>query len=131
MVKKLLFQIIAAMLGLWLASSFVPGVQLNLLPDSSFFGISLTQTWQIFVLLGIILGLLNFFVKPILNVITLPLRVITLGLFGLLINGALIWVIDVMFQEFSAPFLYPLLWTSLIVWGLNFVVSMFSHKSAE
>lgn len=129
MVKKLLSQIIAAVVGLWLAASFVPGVQLNLLTDSSFFGIGLTAVWQIFLFLGVVLGLLNFFVKPVLNLITLPLRIITLGLFGFVVNMALIWIVDVMFKEFSAPLLYPLLLTTLIIWGLSTTLSIFTQSN--
>ncbi len=88
--KKLLFNIVSAGLGLWLATMFVQEVKIAVLPDSNFFGINLTSQWQLFLLFGIILGLLNFFVKPILNVITLPLRIITLGLFSFVINMACI-----------------------------------------
>ncbi len=121
--RKLLSQIISAGLGLWLATIFVAGVRVQTYPDSMFFGFPLTAQWQLFILFGIILGLLNFFVKPLLDTITLPLRIITLGLFGFVINMALIWAIDYIFREFSAPFLYPLFWTTLIIWALNIIIS--------
>ncbi len=124
--RKLLFSIIAATAGLWLASLYVPGVKVAVLSDSNFFGFSVSQNWQIILLLGIILGLLNFFIKPLLDVLTLPLRIFTLGLFGFLINMSLLWIVDIMFKEFSAPWLYPLLWATLIIWGLNFVLSLFA-----
>lgn len=127
--KRLLFQLVAATLGLWLASMFVPGVIITMLPDSSFFGFPLTASWQMVLLLGIILGLLNFFVKPILNVITLPLRIITLGLFSFVINMALIWILDAMFKELYIPLYLPLLFTAVIIWGLNFVLSMFTQSN--
>ena len=129
--RKLIFQIIVAILGIWLATTFVPGVQVKLFLDSSFFGFSLTADWQIFLLLGIILGLLNFFVKPILDAITLPLRIITLGLFSFVINMVLIWFIDFMFREFSTPLVYPLLWTTLIVWTLNVVLSILNKSDTN
>lgn len=115
---------IGAGLGLFAADQFVPGVKVEIFPESSFFGIDLMQSWHIFLILGIILGLLNFFVKPLLNAITLPLRVITLGLFSLVINMGLIWAIDVIFEEFSAPLIYPLLFSTLIVFGANLLVSI-------
>ena len=122
--KKLLSQVVAAVLGLWLAIVFVPGVKISVFPDSSFFGISLTANWQIFLLLGIILGLLNFFAKPILDVITLPLRIITLGFFSFVINAALIWIVDIIFKELYIPLWLPLLYTTLIIWGLNLILSV-------
>ena len=95
--KRLLSSIISAGVGLWLATIFISGGTVIAYPGSNFYGINLSATWQLFILLGIILGLLNFFVKPILNVITLPLRIITLGLFGFVINMFLIWVVDYIF----------------------------------
>jgi putative membrane protein len=120
--KRLLSQIIAAVLGLWLATMFVPGVAVKIYPQSSFFGMALTARWQIFLVLGIILGLLNFFVKPVLKAITLPLEIITLGLFGLVINLAILWFLDAVFDELRAPLLWPLVCTALIVWGLNLII---------
>ena len=121
--KKLLSYIIAAALGFWVADMFVLGVEITIFPNSSFFGIPLTAVWHLLLVLGIILGLLNYFVKPILSALTLPLRIITLGLFDLIINMALIWIIDIMFEELSVPFLLPLLYTSLIIFALNMIVS--------
>lgn len=120
--KKFISQIVAGVLGLWLVVLFVPEIKIEIFPDSSFFGIPLTQNWHLIVLLGVILGLLNFFLKPILNLITVPLRFITLGLSSLIIDMALIWLIDLVFQEITIPLFLPLLWTTLAVWSLNFIL---------
>jgi len=129
--KSLFSQIIAGAAGLWIASSFIHGAIIEINPESNFFGFPLTADWQIFLLLGVILGLLNFFVKPILNAITLPLRIITLGFFSIVVNMAMIWILDLMFLEVSIPWLYPLLWTTLIVWGLNLVIGFFLKNENE
>ena len=104
--KNLLIKIFSGILGLWLAAQFVPGVE--------FIG-----TWKILILAGAMLGLANFFIKPILKSITLPLRILTLGLFGLIINVAMVWLIDIFFTELVIVGLIPLLWTTLIIWGLG------------
>ena len=129
--KSFFSQIAAAVAGLWLASLFIPGVVVRIYPGSSFFGFALNEPWQIFLLLGIILGLLNFFVKPVLNAITLPLRIITLGLFSVVVSMAIIWLLDLMFTELSAPWLFPLLWTTLIVWGLNLIIGFFFNNNED
>lgn len=126
--KKIIFQIAAAALGMWLVTIFVPGVGIKLYSDSNFFGINLTAQWQLFILFGIVLGLLNFFVKPILDTITLPLRIITLGLFSFIVNMAIIWIIDLIFNELYIPLWMPLLYTTLIIWILNIVSSIFLKK---
>jgi putative membrane protein len=122
-VKKLIFQIIAGIVGIFLAVKFVPGVSLNIIPgQSSFFGMPLTEHWQILILVGSLLGLLNFFVKPVLKLITLPLRVLTLGLFSFVINMFLVWLVDIFFLELKIQGLVPLFWTTLILWGVSLIL---------
>ena len=109
-------QIGSGILGLWLASQFVAGVE--------FVG-----PWKILLFAGFVLGLINLFIKPILNFITLPLRMLTFGLFGLVINMGMIWIVDILFVEFIIKGLIPLFWTTLIVWGLSFLLSLFFPKA--
>jgi len=122
--KRLLSQIITATLGLWLAMLFIPGVIIRTYPTSKFFDFSLTTQWEIILVLGIVLGLLNYFLKPILKTLSLPLEVISLGLFTIVINMAMIWLLDLMFDELSAPIYLPLLYTTLIIWGLNMIIGL-------
>ena len=106
--EKLFWRIVAGILGIFLAIKFVPGVSLEVLPDSSFFGIILTQFWQILFLVGGILGLINFFIKPVLDKITWPLKILTLGLFSLILNMVIIKFLDILFLEFQILGLIPL-----------------------
>lgn len=122
--KKLIAHIVAGSLGLFITTIFIAQVSIVLYPDSNFFGIKIFGSWQLFLLLGSILGLLNYFVKPILNVLTLPIRIITLNLFSFIINMALVWFVDAIFREFTAPLLYPLFWTTLIIWGITIILSI-------
>ena len=128
--RKLLSQIIVATLGLQLAVLFVPGVAIKAYPASNFFGFSLTAQWEIILVLGIVLGLLNFFLKPLLKALSLPLEIISLGLFIIVINMALIWLLDMMFDELYVPFFLPLLYTTLIIWGLNIVFQLILVKKS-
>lgn len=109
--KRLIFQILAGIFGLWLAIRFIPEVEF-------------ADSWQILILAGFILGLINFFLKPILKLITLPLRILTFGLFSLLINIGIIFVVDLIFPQLKIPGILNLFLTSLIVWGLNFLFSI-------
>ncbi|MCX6723019.1 MAG: phage holin family protein [Candidatus Staskawiczbacteria bacterium] len=127
--KRLLSQIVAAIIGLWLATLFVPGIIIRTYPTSNFFGFSLTAQWEIILVLGIVLGLLNYFLRPLLKALFLPLEIITLGLFTIVINMGLIWLLDKMFDELYVPFLLPLLYTTLIIWGLN-LIGIFITKNS-
>jgi len=120
MVQKLFWHIVGGILGIFLAVRFVPGVSLKVLPDSSFLGFRITQFWQILFLVGGILGLINFFIKPVLDKITWPLKILTLGLFSLILNMVIIKFLDILFLEFQILGLIPLFWTTVIVWLINF-----------
>lgn len=128
---RLFWQIVAGILGIFLAHHFVPGVSLKILPESEFFGIKLTENWQILILVGSVLGLINFFLKPILKMITLPLRILTFGLFSLIINMLMIWIVDILFLEFEIKGIIPLFWTTIIIWLLSFFLGLYQPKKVR
>ena len=59
---------------------------------------------------AVVLGLLNFFVKPILVLFTLPITVFTLGLFLLVINALMIQ----MCSHFVTGFQVSSIWTAML-----------------
>jgi len=123
--ERLIWSILAGILAIFLATRFVPGVSLEIIPgESVYWGVVFTQRWQILVLVGTILGLINFFVKPILDKITLPLKILTLGVFSLILNMAIIWILDVLFLEFQILGIIPLFWTTMLVWGINLLLGI-------
>jgi putative membrane protein len=120
--RKLLSYIVSAGIGLWLATLFVKGVNITAYPTSNFFGFDPTAQWQVILVLGITLGLINYFLRPILKTLSLPLEIVTIGLFTIVIDMGLIWLLDIMFDELAVSLWTPLLYTTLIIWGLNIVI---------
>ncbi|OGK55920.1 hypothetical protein A3J15_02675 [Candidatus Roizmanbacteria bacterium RIFCSPLOWO2_02_FULL_38_10] len=57
-------------------------------------------------LVAVILGLINTFVKPILKILTLPITILTLGLFSLILNALLILLVDRLVPGFSVNGLF-------------------------
>jgi len=111
-VKRLISQILAGILGLYLAQKFIPDVQFS-------------GNWQFLVLTGLVLGLINFFIKPILKTITLPIRIFTFGLFSLVINMGMIWIVTRFFPQLKISTIFAFFLTSVIVWGLNLIFPLF------
>jgi putative membrane protein len=60
-------------IALWLTAMFVPGVTIT--------------SWVTLALAALVLGFVNAIVRPILVILTLPITVLTLGLFYLVVNG--------------------------------------------
>lgn len=74
-------------------------------------------------ILALLLGLVNVFLRPLLIVLTLPLNILTLGLFTFFINAFLFWLLSTVVKGFDvanfwAAFLGALLIT-LVSWLLN------------
>ena len=113
--RNFFVKIVSSVLGLWIAVSFVPGV-------------NFTGSLKSLAIAGVLLGLVNFFIKPILKIITLPVRMLTLGLFELVINMAMVWIIDIFYVELVMVGVLPIFWTTLIVWGLSICLGLFFTK---
>jgi putative membrane protein len=73
--------------GLWLTIQIVPGVQTR----------STGGLW----LAALVLGLVNAFIRPVLWIFTLPLTVLTFGLFALVINAFMIWLTARLVSDFE------------------------------
>jgi putative membrane protein len=67
------------------------------------------------VIVAIVLALLRLFVKPILVVLTLPITILTLGLFLFIINAIIVWIASELLDGFSVRSLgYALLFSILL-----------------
>ena len=53
------------------------------------------------IMLAGVLGLLNFFVKPILKILAFPITMMTLGLFSLVINLFILWLATILVPQFA------------------------------
>jgi len=120
-ISRIFSQIIVGIIGIYLAILFIPGVDITS-------GEFTREGIKILILVGSVFGLINFFIKPIISFITLPLRIITLGLFGLLINIAMIWIVDIIFTELVISGFSALFWTSILIWFLGFIIPANSSR---
>lgn len=70
----------------WLLLSAVVYVLPWLIPDI------VIDSVQVALIAAAVFGIINVFLKPIVNIITLPLNLLTLGLFGIVVNAILFWL---------------------------------------
>jgi putative membrane protein len=125
--KKILSHSIAAISGLWV-STLLEHAQIKIFPDSNFFGFIITADWQILLIIGTTLGLINYFARPILNIIAFPLKIITFGLFGFFIQALTILATDMIFREIDIPLFWPFFWTVIIIVAFDNIISQFILK---
>ena len=74
---------------------------------------------------GIILGLLNTFLRPLLVLFTLPLTILTLGLFIFVINALLLMMTSAMLKGFTIDGFFTALFASIVYSALSFLTTMF------
>lgn len=89
------------MLGLFLADRLVPGVWIN-------------GTFS-FLLAALLLGLVNAFVRPLLLILTLPITIITLGLFIFILNAAMFGLVAAMLDNFQVAGFWSALFGAIVV----------------
>lgn len=99
--QGILIRTVIAMLGLFLASKIIPGV-------------SIVGTGS-FILAALLLGLVNGFVRPIAFVLTLPLTIITLGLFLFVLNAAMFGLVAALLDNFSVAGFWSAVFGAIIV----------------
>lgn len=79
-------------------------------------------------LVGLVLGLLNAIVKPILIILTIPITIVTLGLFLLVINAMVIELADYLISGFSVKGFWWALALSLFISLLNSMATKSDEK---
>jgi putative membrane protein len=76
-------------------------------------------------IVALVMSLLNGFVKPIIGFLSLPVTILTLGLFHLVIVVAIVYLCDYLVKGFSVEGFLPPLLFSFALSIVNWVVSMF------
>ena len=72
---------------------------------------------------AIILGIINAVIRPILIVLTLPINILTIGLFTLVINGLLILLVSSFVKGFDVNGLWPAILLSLFLWVVSWLTN--------
>lgn len=105
---RFIFQVFTNSLAIFLADRFILGF--------TFRGDVLS-----FCIAGLVLGLINFFIKPILKVVSAPLIIMTLGLFTIIINVILLWVLEYLIPELTIANMKAYFWGVFIISAVNIV----------
>lgn len=95
-----------ALLGI---TELIPGVQVE-----SFYSA---------LIVALVLGLLNALVRPILVFLTLPINILSLGLFTLVINALLFWFASTIVKGFEVTGFTPAFWGALILWAVGWLTN--------
>jgi putative membrane protein len=107
----LLIRWLLSALALWLTTRIVPGIFVD-------------DTTSLFVA-TLVLGLINAILRPVVNLFTGCLQVLTLGLLTLLINASFFALAAGIVQGFEVRGFWPAFWGAIVMSILSFVFNMF------
>jgi len=87
-------------------------------------GISVTSFWSALAAAAI-LGVLNVILRPIILILTLPVNILTLGLFTFVINAVLLMMVSGLIPGFDVRGFWPALWGSIIISVVSWLLTVF------
>jgi putative membrane protein len=107
-----IIRVLVVAAGLWVASKIIPGVEI-------------TDGWAL-LLAALVLGIINAIVRPVVIIMTLPLTILTLGLFLLVINAAMLslaaWLLDGMTVAGFWSAFFGAIVVSIVAWLVTWFI---------
>ena len=103
--------------AIWLASRIVPGI-------------SADGAGHILVA-GLVLGLINALVRPVLVILTFPLTLLTLGLFLLVLNAFCLWLVSAFVPGFHVLGFWSAFWGALLVSVVSWILTALISDSGR
>ncbi len=107
----------------WVILTFSISVASYFLPFIYISGDPVWEKLRIAFLAGLLLGLFNLFVKPVIKLLSLPINILTLGLFNIVINAGILWIVDLMLDGLRVEGFWGYIWSSLVISIISIVVS--------
>ncbi len=116
---SLLFRIVALIisnaLAIYVAAKFIPGIHIE-------------ATLVNLLKAGALLGFANAFIRPIVKILSLPLVILTLGLFTVIINVMMLLFVAWAFDFFEISGFLSALWGVIIISIVNYFIAILTNK---
>ena len=121
--RGFIVSLIATAIALWVADMFVPGINLAL-------GGGTQSSIVTLLIVAFIFGLINALIKPIISLLSLPITILTLGLFALIINAAMLMLTEFFSGgRLTVDGWIPAILGSIVISIVSAVVGMFFSDS--
>lgn len=112
-----LVRMLITAIALWLAALIVPGM--HLAGAGTVLGAAL------------MLGIVNAFVRPVVILLTLPLTILTLGLFLLVVNAMMLALVSVLFEGFTLGGFWSAIFGAIFVSFFGWLASAFIGRNGR
>lgn len=115
--RGFLTRLVITALGLWVAETIVPGIRID--------------GWGHLIVAALLLGIVNAVIRPVILVLTLPLTVLTLGLFIFVVNGVSFWLVAWLVPGFVVQGLWAAVLGAIVVSLTSWFASAFVGGSGR
>lgn len=107
---KAILHVVATAGALLLIAQYIPGISI--------------ASMTVAVVVALLWGLIGLTLKPILGLLTLPINILTLGLFSFVLNAILFWLLSIFVPGFSVAGFIPALEGSVILSLVSGIIHM-------
>ena len=108
---SIILRLLVLTAGVFLASYLIPGVNVD----------GYVAAFKA----ALLLGVLNAIIKPVLIILTLPITLLTLGLFTFIINGLLLWFVGYAISGFEVAGFFPALLGAIVISLFSILLNRF------
>ncbi len=85
-------------------------------------GISVSGGWMTILLVALAWSVITFAIRPVLQILTLPITVLTIGLFSFVLNAALFWAMELVVPGFDVAGFVPALLGAVVLSIANWLI---------
>lgn len=85
-------------------------------------GVTISNVWAAFVA-ALVIGLVNALIRPLIILLTLPVNIVTLGLFTLVINGLMFWLASSIVKGFDVANFQAAFFGALVYWIVSWITN--------
>ncbi|MFH1142570.1 MAG: phage holin family protein [Candidatus Uhrbacteria bacterium] len=113
----LILRLVISAVALLAIAYLVPGIEV--------------ASFYIALLAALVLGLANAVVRPLVFVLTLPVNIITLGLFTFIINASMLWLASSVVPGFEIVGIVPAVMGAIVMWAIGLITNTLIRQAKK
>jgi putative membrane protein len=111
MLRKFALRVLVNFLGLWAAAELMTG------------SIGYNDKLTVLVIAALIFSIVNAVIRPLVILLSLPAIVLTLGLFTLVINALMLYLVTKIYPSFHLRSFWTAVIATVIIWVVNYLLT--------
>jgi len=117
-IKSFILRWLVNFLGLWAAATLLSGIDY-------------TGRLRVLIWAALIFSIVNAVLRPLIVLLTLPVIAVTLGLFMLVINSLMLYLVTFLYPKLTITSVRSAVMAVIIIWGVNYLIDDKSEKVAS